>query len=447
MSQLVKQSEIAQGPFGLPARLLTGQVEEDEVFSLRTYLDILRRRKWLVLTTALTVVALTAINLSTLTPLYRSTATLQIDPEDKILPYGDLGASSTRLANDEVYLNTQIRKLSSSTLARRVVDRLNLAENTRFILPIRGGFFKESRSRGVTAVKRGLKRLLFRQPAAPKKGAMTERELMRRVRRHVSVNQVRNTRLIQVSFQAPDRQVAADVANAMAEFFVEENLNNEYQATLRVSDYLKDKLEYLKVEFEKAEQALLDYAREKNIVNLTEKETVARKKLADLVDALSQVEDERSVQAVRYQAVQSATIENLPESLKDSSIRTLETRRGELESRLAGLLGQYGPRWPSVKELRREISDVSEQLAAEKDRAVARAGQEMELTRSRYNRLRAEVQAQRRVVEQIDNDSFRYHLLRREADTTKRLYEGVSTRLKQASVVAGLSSTNIRITD
>ena len=440
MTQLVRQQPGGQGPFGLPARRATDHLGPEEAFSLRKYLEVLGRRRWLIAGAVATVLAVTTIQVLTITPLYQATATLQVDPDQsKVLPYEDIGTPTRRSSAEE--LNTELAKLSSDLLAQRVVERLDLADNPGFTQPIKRGFFTEASDRALAAVKR-----LLRGESPRRSSTLSPRSVVNRVGRYVSTSKVRGTRLIQVHFQSPDRQVAAEVTNAFAEIFIEENLDNKFRAVTRASTYLQSQLEDLRGQFEESEQKLLEYARSRNIVDLTERTEASRRKLSNLLDTQTRLEEELTTQGARYEAIRKASVDSLPSSIKDEALRSLETRLSEMKGTLAGLSAQYGSQWPAVKELRSKIADVERQLVVEKQRATERARQELEVTRLRYSRLRADVQRQRQVVEQVDADSFEYDLLKREAETNKELYEGVLTRLKQAGVAAGMKSANIRIT-
>ena len=105
---------------------------DEETLSLERYLQIIMRRKWLLLSTALTVLVLSALNVFTATPIYRASATLQIDPENQnILPYEEIEAGGSQMSQED-YLWTQAEKLRSRGLARRVIDKLSLADFPAF---------------------------------------------------------------------------------------------------------------------------------------------------------------------------------------------------------------------------------------------------------------------------------------------------------------------------
>ncbi|HEV8630929.1 MAG TPA: Wzz/FepE/Etk N-terminal domain-containing protein, partial [Thermoanaerobaculia bacterium] len=96
------------------------QPEPHESVSLRHYLELLFRRKWLLLAVAGGFSAIIALNVATTTPLYRATAVLEFDPATKLVPYEDIAQPV-----DADYLPTQVRKITSRALALQVYDQLH----------------------------------------------------------------------------------------------------------------------------------------------------------------------------------------------------------------------------------------------------------------------------------------------------------------------------------
>ena len=153
-----------------------------------------------------------------------------------------------------------------------------------------------------------------------------------------------------------------------------------------------------KADGEKSEQELLDYAQRNNIVNLSERETIARKRLADLSDEFTLAETELITARSRYEAATEAPLGEFPEILKSDAVRRLERRLSEARSELASFSSRYGPEWPAVKETRIEIQDLEDQLADEKRRALAGSRQDFQLARDRHDRLERAVGGQRACV-------------------------------------------------
>ncbi len=424
------------------ARLLD-QLEQDREqggLPLRRYLHFLLGRRRLILGVTLGVVFVALLQVLTTTPLYRASATLQIDPEGQAILPREIGAESLAGAKiQEEYLSTQARKLQSRTLALRLIEALDLTENPSFTEPTSAGFFID-RFRQVT---RFVRRLW--SPGAG--GEIDDGVWVDRFLRHLGVEVWRNTRLIQVSFTSPDPHLASEVANRVVEEFIEQNLETHYQATNRVTEFLSKQLEDLEETVEESEEKLIRYARENDIVNLNERETLNAGKLADLIDELTRVEGELIELEARYQEVARATIDSFPQGLRSPTIVRLEGELSEQRRRLAGLASRHGPGWPAVQQAEREIAELEGQLRAEKRGALRQAREAYRVAVDRHQRLGAAVEEQRAVVDRLNRDSIQYRILQREVETNKDLYESLLQRLKEAGVSAGLNWSNLHLAD
>ncbi len=408
--------------------------------SLHQYIGILVRRRWIVLACLVTVVALTALQVFTTTPMYRSTGTLQIDPEgDNVLPYQQVASTPQQFLRGE-YLTTQSAKLKTRSLAQRVVRRLDMTDDERW---------DETVSRGVLVEGAAWVRGLLRRLAGGGSSGSDEVSEATRVDQllaELAVSPVRSTRLVNVSFTCPDPALSATVVDAFAEEFIEQHLESKFEATSRATEFLQDQLEDLKLRVEESEAELLDYARSKNIVNYDERESLGRKRLADLSDELTTVQTELIELEARARAAELAQ-NGLPEILKTPALRDLEQRLSEAEQQMATLSGRFGPEWPEVKELRLTSDQLRQQIAREENRLRESAKAEYRVSADQRERLANTIAGQRGVVDRLNEDSIQYRILQREVETNKELYEGLLQRLKEAGVATGLRSSNIQIVD
>lgn len=415
------------------------EFDQEEAFPLRRYLHLLMGRRWQIFSVTAVIVLIALIQAFTTTPLFRSEATLQIDPETpSILGNEQAGDLSFSPKGMEEYLATQTRKLETRNLARRVIAQLDLGSQAIFTEPASRGFFVE-RVKGTVSFVRGL----FGGDEAP----LDDRVLVDRFLENLSVQALRNTHLVQVSFTHRDPELAARIVDTLIEEFIEQTLESRFEATTKVTDFLSGQLNDFKTSVEGSEGSLIDYARANDIVSLNERETIDAQKLADLTDEMTRVESELIQQRTRYEAVKKATADRFPQILLNPTISRLEAELSTRRQELAGMSSRYGPEWPSVKELRQQIDELDVQIRHEKRVALDAARQRYEMALDRYQRLSTAAEEQRKVVDQLNNDSIQYNILRREVDTNKELYEGLLQQLKEAGISGGLSWSNIRLAD
>jgi uncharacterized protein involved in exopolysaccharide biosynthesis len=132
-------SNLPEQPYAAPALRDNTQVahpygykdersdEDDDEIDLRELWQVIVRRKWLILSIALLVFILSLVITFLMTPIYRASTTLQIDPENQnVLKYDIQVQSQATSTNAKDFYQTQYELLKSNTLANRVIEQLAL---------------------------------------------------------------------------------------------------------------------------------------------------------------------------------------------------------------------------------------------------------------------------------------------------------------------------------
>ncbi len=196
---------------------------------IERYLDLsyfylfLLKRKWLILAVAITLTTCFAIQTHTTTSVYTAVAKVQIDPESSnLLPFEDVFSPSLYFLATESYVRTQAEILQSQRLARRVADRLNLAEDPVFNQAVNPGAFSlllgqvmsQLQSLATLGGSSGLEEANAFAADSSREDAASS------VRAGVQTNAIRGTRLLEVSFTAVDPGLAANLANVLVDEFI-----------------------------------------------------------------------------------------------------------------------------------------------------------------------------------------------------------------------------------
>jgi len=460
MADLIRREhDYVSGPaMRMDRNRLNPGLTDDDGMDIRRYYQVLLKRRWLIMAVVMTVLAVVALQSFTTTPLYRSSVKIQIDPESStIVPYKEFYETSERYMGSETYLQTQLEVLKSRALARRVVDRLNLPNDPRFNAPISDGFITTQAnwikkaalglfSSGDAGGRSARTAPVSNEPSEPSAAPGTWAAIDK-LQSRMDIDQIPNSRLVEISWSSSDPELAAVVVDAIAEEFIEQNLRTRYEATARATEFLKGQLEEIKEKVEKSEAELVEYARQNNIFNITDRESMAQQTLSDLNHQVTEVQGTLIAESAKYQAVRSATVDNFPQVLRNPTIQTLEERLFGLEQNLASLSAQFGSEWPAVVQSKQQIAEVQQQLAKEKREAIRRAKMEYEMAVNRDRMLQGALDRQKTQVNKMNEDSIQYNILQREVDTNKQMYDGLLQRLKEAGVSAGLRTSPIHIVD
>jgi capsular exopolysaccharide synthesis family protein len=445
MSDLIKTRNL---PELIPAGELKSYSADSEdsasSFDAMHYLLIISKRRWLIAAIVFTVFVGVAVEVFTMTPTYRATVRIQIDPENaNILPYQEVHASNTNFLASETYLRTQHEVLSSNSLAKRVVRTLSLGTAPVFNTAVSNGFISDR----ISFLKNMLKGLLIVSPEEAVGGAVPEDLLVRRFLNGMEVLPIPATRLVGVSFQSHDAEFAAQAVNKLADEYIEYNLESKYEATRRAASFLQGQLMDLKVRVEKSEEELLAYARAHGILNIGDRQNLVQKKLADLSTELTRVEADLISKSAYNDAIKGSSAENFPDSLKNATLVNLEQRAFQLREKLANLSARFGNEWPDVIQVQNEINQADLQIQLVKDLALKQAETNYEIAVEHRQMLMNAFERQKILADHLNENSIQYNIIAREVGTNKELYEGLLQRLKQAGISAGLRSSNVNIVD
>ena len=391
-------------------------------FHLRDYWKVLHAQRQVVVSIAV-VGVLCALAWNYIeTPTYRAAATLQIDREQPSL--AQIGQQNfPQFPEQPDYIETQYKVLRSRTLATHVIDKLGLAARAELNHDIPAEELEQLDAPHPHVLERFLDKLSIR----PAKG----------------------TRLVDVSFESVDRELAPRVVNTLAESFIEHNLQTKWDATQKASVWLQQQLASLKNRLEDSEAALQDYATRHSILFVEERKDITTEKLAQLEGELTRAESDRVEKQSLAMLVEDIVRrgDRMPGSLSSPGYQELLAQRSALRRQYASLLVSYAPGYPAAQRVRNEIDEIELALRAEQDRMLAGVNEGYEVAMKREELLGVQVDGQRRQVTRLSDDFIQYNILKRDAETNRKLYDGLLQRLKEAGISAGLRASNIAILD
>jgi polysaccharide biosynthesis transport protein len=391
---------------------------------LYDYLLILRKHQWLILSFLLAVVTIVSISTFRMQPVYVATARIEIDRENaNILPFQGTDTYDYMM-DAENYIETQAKILMSETLALRTIRSGGLASQQSF----EPGSSDPLATGDLTNVK-----------PPPELGGFLG---------SLSVKRVLNSRLMDVSFESTNPQLAAQIVNAHIKNYIDQNFQSRYEATTRASTWLTDQLNELKIRVQKSEDARIAYERQNQIWSLDgDKQNVTTQRLADLNRELTEAQSERMKKEALFEFARSGEADSVPQIRENAIVQDLLRKRTELNNQYADALNQYGPNFPKVQRLQAQIKEVEAAAEKEKKGVVARLESDYREAHQREQLLTQALNQQKTEVNQMSERMVQYSILKREAEANKALYDGLLTKLKEAGISGALHSSNIRIVD
>jgi succinoglycan biosynthesis transport protein ExoP len=400
----------------------TVDIEAADSFAyLRANWDILVKHRWLILTIAFVLTTLETIYCYRVQPLYESGARIEVEAETPFIQTLNDMFRATGEPGDETFLATQVSLLESDNLIWQTVQELGMAN-----LPqLRGG----AASNGRVGIQSDVRARLI--------GAF-KGEL------HVAVK--KGTRMIEVSLRSPSPELAARAVNTLVNDYIEYNFRKKYDATRQASGWMEQQLTDIKVKVEKSQQAMVDYERQNNIVNIGDRQSVAETRLQALAGDLTVAQSDRLQKQSLYDTVKS-DVTQIDFIRRSPLLDGLETKEAALNEQYVDDLGRYGRNYPAVIRLAAQVKDLQTRIAGERKRIVESIHNDY-VTAIARERLLADAVAQEKVeVSRIDQLLIQHNLLKREFESNQQLYDNLLQHLKDANVSAGLRATNIHLID
>jgi capsular exopolysaccharide synthesis family protein len=407
---------------------------------LRDYLRVLIKRIWIVVGTLAIVFGATLIATLRATPIYDAMGSIAINKPDPMLTNLRDG-NNTMDYYDPTDLDTEVRILRSDLLALQVIKQLNLDR-----LPEFGGHGGPTSS----SLEMTTDTL---QPDSERANL-----LLGAFKGSLRVLLEPNTRIIDVHFRSPNKELSARVVNTLANTYIEQNFKTRFESTMQASDWLSRQLVDLQMKVETSQEKLVKYQKEHQILGIDEKQNITTAKLDELNKELTIAESERMEKESIYQlaaagdtepaaAVANGAAQNKDFANTSGLLDKLQAQKADLQIQSAQLGTQFGPAYPKISQINNQLHEIDAQIQAEMKKVAGRLRGDYLASLQRENMLRAAFEQQKQQQNKLNESSIEYSLLKRDFETNRTLYEGLLQKLKEAGVTAGLRSNNIREVD
>ena len=410
-----------------PAEQVPGQriYSAVNILDFPTFLRILQHWKFLVVGfVAFGLLAALIITLLT-TPLYRASVTLEANPPTVSVSDEQSREREATVGNAYEFVRTQAGLLSSKTVAQRTVQELNLANNPDFAPQDADA---STRLRAATGlIHSGVK------VVPPDEG-----------------------QLIQFTYTSPSPQMAAMIANGIADSFINSALQRRYEASAYARNFLERQIAKTRGDLERSERALVAYAQAQGIINTSAGEdgkssgdtnSLQGESLVTLNKALADATARRVAAEGAYR--QGSTTG--PTTEVTQSTQLLRQQRATLQAEYQQKRTFMKPEHPDMQSLEAQISELDRQIARES--AQMSSGRTNSLlaeyrgARSAERALQARVNALKGSVLNLRGRSIQYNILQREVDTNRSLYDALLQRFKEIGVAGGIGIAPVSIVD
>lgn len=413
-------------------------VADDGGFDFYRYLRILTKYKNLIAGFVITALAIAATVTYLITPTYRATVSIQVDREAmKVVKLDNPQPDDVAVGGAEFY-QTQYELLASRSLAERVVSNSGLINNQSFNAP-------------ATSLTQMILGLLTGNHSTDANAALSPDEKQRLVTdqllRDLIIAPVRGSKIVHLSIDHSNREIAQRLANNYAEAFIADNLDRRFDATSYARKFLEDRLQQLKVKLEDSERLLVKYAQDQGIINVDDNKSLSASDMVDINTKLAEARSDRIKKELLWKQAQSTKGLGLKEILDSPSIQENLKLRAQLEGDYQLKLATFKPSFPTMLELQNKIIEINRHLLADADAVKQSIHASYMTAKSDEEQLQTMLEQSKAQVVDMRGRSIQYNILKREVDTNRTLYDGLLQRYKEIGVAGGVGTNNISIVD
>ena len=375
---------------------------------INDYIAILRNRRWMVVSFFLITVITVTLASFIQKPVYRASATVIVDVESPdILSVRDvvkLGETNYFAYRD--YIETQKEIIRSRSTARQIMQNLGLADKKQF---------KESKD-----------------PL----GALLKK---------MSVELVRDTRILAISVDDQDPELASLIANEFAKVYTDSNLALKMEMSNQAQAWLRKEVEAQKQKVKGSELELHAYKEENDIISVEAQQTVMNDALVRLNASYLDAQKTRIKAETTFKSLVdkegTVTLENLPTLLTDN--KTLEKLKDDYlkqELVLAEYEKVYKHKHPKMIRLLESMNQAKSRIKSEIETDYNSASEEEDM-------FKRELEEQRKRALEFGRKVIKYNELKRELETNERILEIVLNRLKETAISSQIQTNNVRVHD
>jgi uncharacterized protein involved in exopolysaccharide biosynthesis len=393
----------------------TGVETPEATSPLHQYWKIVRSRWQLVLAVFVLSVASAVVFTSRQTPIFQAAATVMIEPEPPRV------VNIPEVANDATgsldYYATQYRILQSRPVVEPVIERLKLTQR--------------------------IPRL--RNSPDPYSSLLYSRTPL-------AVEAVKNTRLVLVKYDDPDPALAMEVANAVAEQYVEYTLGVKQKEAQTATMWLNEQIESLRAKAQQSSRALQMYQSKADLLGVQDQRQITQAKLMDFNRAYLEAQGQRlssesKLRELRRIVKDPTGSETIFIVANDPLIQKLKTEASDLQIERSKLSQIYRPKHPDLMQLDAQLQQVRQRLQEEVQKMIQALETEARVAKAREETLLANMDGLRREARMLNEREAQALSLQREKESVEELQATVLKRLKETGLTSALTTSNIRLVE
>lgn len=416
--------------------MLVAEDETQAELNLLDYWLLVRKHTRQILKLAGIITLLATLVVFQMTPVYRSTASVLIEnSKSKALSLADL--YDAQGAGGQESFNSQVQILKSRPVAELVIRKLKLVDHPAMDPRQHRHWYSSDPSGTAEEIE----------------AAMFE-AVLGNFENSLTVEPVLKSQIVKVSFDSTDKELAAAVANAVVDAYIENDLDSRSQMTQRANVWLTKRMEGLRKKLEESEKALQGYREQENIIDtkgvvlsgtgkqydeISSNLVAARLRMAEAQSAYNQVKGKKGEPI--------EVLESIPAVRKDPTVQQMKQAESEAMRKVTEFQSRYASAHPKMIAAEAELKSAREALERAVGAVIDGIDREYEIARSNVAAAAGAQSQTKAEIQNLTRKEFQLSVLQREVDSNKQLYDMFVTRAKETDVASNLQATAGRLVD
>ncbi len=430
----------------VPHRVAQAERAEEET-GIRDIWRILVRRRWLIILTVVTLMVSAIGVVETLTPRYTTEALLMVgDQQPHML---DLQSVVTGVETE--ITESEIQIIKSRRIARLVIEKLDLLHNPSFVPQKTQAGWQASLAQDVSDFWKTVANVTgLKSTAAKPPKALDEDIAMARgvdsLLKHLEVTAKGRSRVIGISYESPDPEMAAAITNEVAQAYIQDQLTAKLQATIQANQWLTERVADLRNQVIGTDRRVQQRKIEAGITEGKQVDLV-NEQISSLSEQLilAEADEAQADSKVAESGQASRTGTAISDVAASPVVQKLRADQADLRQKIAQAEQTMGEKSPVLIQLRAQLAANSSALGGESSRVVSGLANNASIAHARVTALSNALATLKKEAGKADAADVDIAAEEREAAANHNLYDRLLSRAKETSIESGLQQPDAHI--
>ncbi|HZT73264.1 MAG TPA: polysaccharide biosynthesis tyrosine autokinase [Terriglobales bacterium] len=387
-------------------------------FALSYYWFLVWRQRWKIATFVAVMTAMVTLAALAMPKVYDSEVLVRVDPESSHVMGENAQTSGTQM-DATMLVSTEQQVITSPAVVAETIQNQGLAQIPEFA---------GSEAASSTAAQQGV-----------------SDKLLRVVTKHIVVDQPIGTTLLGIHFRSRNPQLAAQVANGLANAFVEHEYRTRARALQDSAKYMSDQLDTERAQMEQDQRALVDYESSHDVIDPDDRQNIYNARLSQINADYTRVQAQRMQLQAEDAIAESGDLDALLASPRGQVLQPLYAKLLADQRELNRMGTTYGPRHPLYAQESEIVEHDRDVLREQAQHIAAQVRDEFRTAAAEERLLAAALADEKARVDAFNLRTIKYNSLKAAATSSTNLYYALQQSIQNATVAAGLHAEDLRV--